>query len=139
MKVRPIISSLKPMCKLIRKFKKHIHSYFVNAMKEMSFGAIFMAFYNEEFGGDKDLKSNICVLKIINQYDRDSMTFLIGAKQIELTVEDVALNFGLPINESDFINNKTCTLKDRGVIKHYFSSIKKITKISIEDALMIFW
>jgi len=30
--------------------------------------------------------------------------------------------------------NKTCTLKDRGVIKHYFRNVK-ITKISIEDAL----
>ena len=31
--------------------------------------------------------------------------------------------------------NKTYTLKDKGAIKHYFSNIKKITKISIEDAL----
>ena len=31
--------------------------------------------------------------------------------------------------------NKTCTLKDKGTIKHYFSNIKKIIKISIEDAL----
>jgi len=36
---------------------------------------------------------------------------------------------------ADFIMNKTCTLKDMGVIKHYSSSIKKITKISIEDVL----
>ena len=31
--------------------------------------------------------------------------------------------------------NKTCTLKDRGMIKHYFSNIKKITKVSIEELL----
>ena len=31
--------------------------------------------------------------------------------------------------------NKTWTLKSKTVIKYYFSSIKKITKISIEDAL----
>ena len=78
---------------------------------------------------DKCLKTNISVLKIVNRYDRDSRTFLIGGKQIEITV------FGLPINESDFIMNKTCTLKDMVVIKHYFPSIKKIKKISIEDAL----
>ena len=53
-------SSLKPMYKLIRKFKNQIQSDFVNAMKETLFGAIFMAFYNEEFGGDKGLKSNMC-------------------------------------------------------------------------------
>ena len=37
-----------------------------------------------------------------------------GDKQIELTVENVALTFGLSINEADFIMNKTCTMKDRG-------------------------
>ena len=31
--------------------------------------------------------------------------------------------------------NKTCTMKDRGVIKHYFPNIKKITKVSIKEAL----
>ena len=104
-------------------------------MKEMPFGAVFMAFYNEKLGGDKGLKSNINILKIVNQYDKNSRSFLIWDKQIEITVKDVALTFGLPINGSDFIMNKTCTLKDRGVIKYYFPSIKKITKISIEDAL----
>ena len=47
----------------------------------------------------------------------------------------MALSFGLPINEADLIMNKTYTLKDKGVIKHYFKNIKKITKISIEEAL----
>ena len=31
--------------------------------------------------------------------------------------------------------NKTYTMKDRGVIKYYFSNIKKIMKVSIEEAL----
>ena len=79
-----------------------------------------MAFYNEEFGTEKGLKSNISVLKIVDQYDRDTRTFIIGGKRIELTLEDVALTFGLPINGADFIMNKTCTVKDRGVIKYYF-------------------
>ena len=134
-KVCPIRSSLKAMCELIKKFKKYIHLDYVNAMKETLCGTIFMAFYVEEFGGDKGLKSNISVLKIVNQYDRDSRTFLIGGKQMKLTVEDVALSFGLPINGADFIMNKTCTLKDMGVIKYYFPCIEKITKISIEDVL----
>jgi len=50
-------------------------------------------------------------------------------------VEDVALTFGLPVNGAALIMNKACTLKDRGVIKHYFKNVKKITKISIEKAL----
>ena len=62
-------SSLKPMCEFIRKFKKYIQADFVNAMKETPFGSIFMAFYNEDFGAEKDLKSNISVLKIVYQYD----------------------------------------------------------------------
>jgi len=45
----------------------------------------------------------------------------------------VALTFSLPINEANFIMNKTCTLKDKGVIKHYFTNVNKITKISIEE------
>ena len=49
-------------------------------MKETSFGPIFMAFYNEEFDIEKGLKSNISVLKIVDQYDRDTRTFLIGDK-----------------------------------------------------------
>jgi len=122
------------MCELIRNFKKHIHPDFVNAMKEMPFGTIFIAFYNEKFGGDKGLKSNISVLKIMDQCDLDSRSFLIGGKWIETTIENVALTFGT-INGADFIMNKTCTLKDRGVIKHYFSNIKKITKIFIEETL----
>ena len=44
-------------------------------MKETPFSTIFMTFYNEKFGGDKGLKSDISVLKIVNQYDRDSRTF----------------------------------------------------------------
>ena len=53
--VRLMRSSLKSMCELIKKFKKHIHLDFVNAMKETPFGAIFMTFYNEKFEGDKGL------------------------------------------------------------------------------------
>ena len=64
-------SSLKPMCEFVRKYKKHIQANFVNAMKETPFGAIFRAFYNEEFGTDKGMKSNINVLKIVDQYDRN--------------------------------------------------------------------
>ena len=72
-------SSLKPICEFIRKYKKHIKTDFVNAMKETLFGAIFIAFYNEEFGANKDMKSNINVLKIVDRYDRESRTFLLGA------------------------------------------------------------
>ena len=79
----------------------------MNAIKETPFGAIFIAFYNEEFGADKDMKSNISVLKIINQYNRESRTFLIVGKKIELTVENVTLTFDLLINGADFIMNKT--------------------------------
>ena len=85
------------MCEFIKKFKKHIQGDFVDAIKKTPFGPIFMAFYNEEFGVEKGLKSNITVLRILDQYDRNTMTFRIGGKQIELTVEDVALTFGLPI------------------------------------------
>ena len=97
-----------------QKIQKHIQSDFVNAMKETLFGAIFIAFYNEEFGADKGMNSNISVLKIVNRYVMESRTFLIGGKLIELTVEDVTLTFGLPVNRADFIMNKTYTLKDRG-------------------------
>ena len=72
-------------------------------MRETPFDLIFMAFYNEKFGGDKSLKSNIILLKIVDQYDRESRSFLIGGKRVELTVEDVALTFRLPSNETDFI------------------------------------
>ena len=54
------------MCEFIRKFKKHIQANFVDAMRETPFGLIFMAFYNEEFGVEKGLKSNISVLKIVD-------------------------------------------------------------------------
>ena len=83
-------------------------------MKETLFGVIFIAIYNEEFGANKGMKSNVSILKIVKQYDRESRTFLIGGKLIELTIEDVALTFDLPINGADFIMNKICTLKDRG-------------------------
>ena len=59
------------MCEIMRAFKKHIQVYFVNAMRETPFSPIFMAFYNEEFGDDKGLKSNISLLKIVDQYDRE--------------------------------------------------------------------
>ena len=41
-----------------------------------------MAFYNEHFGADKGLKLNISVLKIIDQYDRESRNFLIGVNKL---------------------------------------------------------
>jgi len=101
-------------------------------MRETPFGTIYMAFYSEKFRGDKSLKSNISVLKIINQYDRDSKSFQIGGKRIHLTVEDVVLTFGLPINRADFIMNKTRTLKDRGVIKHNFQRLRKSQKYPLK-------
>ena len=57
MKVRPLRSSLKPMCEFIKKFKKYIQADFVEAMNNTPFGPIFMAFYNEQFGAEKGLKS----------------------------------------------------------------------------------
>ena len=53
------------MCEIMRVFKKHIQAYFVNTMRDTPFGPIFMAFYSEKFGGDKGLKSNISLLKIV--------------------------------------------------------------------------
>jgi len=46
----------------------------------------------------------------------DSRCFEIEGKRIQLMVVDVALTFGLPINGADFIMNKTCILKDMGVV-----------------------
>ena len=66
MMVRPLRSSLKPICEFIKKFKKYIQADFLEAMKNTSFGPIFMAFYNEEFGVEKRLKSNIAVLSILD-------------------------------------------------------------------------
>ena len=63
-KIRPFRSSLKSMCELIRRFKKNIHSNFVNAMKDIPFGVIFLAFYNKDFGKERTLKSNTSVPKI---------------------------------------------------------------------------
>ena len=96
--VRPLRSSIKPMCEFMKKFKKYIQADFVEAMKNTPFGPIFMAFYNKDFGDEKSLKSNVAVLRILDQYDRNTRTFTIGGKEIELTVEDVALTFGLPVN-----------------------------------------
>ena len=82
MKVHPTRSSLKSMCEFIRKFKKLIRADFVGAMKETSFGPIFMAFYNEEFGGEKGLKSNISVLKIVDQLIGIQGHLELGAKKL---------------------------------------------------------
>ena len=101
LKIHPMRSSLKPMREIMRVFKKHILADFVNAMRETPFGLIFMAFYNEEFGGD--LKSNISLLKIVDLYDRESRSLLIGGKRVELTIEDVSLTFRLPISGTYFI------------------------------------
>ena len=108
-------------------------------MKNTPFGPTFIAFYNEELGIKKGFKSNISVLKIVDQYDKDSRCFEIEGKRVQLTIEDVSLTFCLIIEGANFIMNKTCTLKDRGVIKHYFRNVKKITKIQLQMLWMIFW
>jgi hypothetical protein len=111
----------------------------VNAMKDTPFGALFMAFYNGDFSDDesKGYKSNVAVLRIVDAYDRDSKTFSIGGKKIQITNEDVALTFGLPLVGDDIIGNKICTEKNQksGFLNFYFKGIKNITKVSIEDAL----
>ena len=116
-----------------------MNSELVNAMKETPFAALFMAFYNGEFSGDeaKGYKSNLVVLRIVDQYDRDSKTFSIGGKKIQITTEDVALTFGLPMVGDEIIANKICTGKNQeaGFIKFYFKHVKNITKVSIEEAL----
>ena len=110
------------------------HSDFINVMKDTLFCPTFMAFYSKQFGIYNGLKFNISVLKIVDQYDRDSRCFEIRGERIQLMIENVVLTFGLPIEGDGFIMNKICTLKDRGVIKYYFRNVKKIIKISIEDA-----
>ena len=65
----------------------------------------------------------------------NSKCFEIGGKWIQITIEDVTLTFGLPIEGDDFIMNKTCTLKGKDFVKHYFKNLKNFTKISIEDTL----
>ena len=52
----------------------------------------------------------------------NSKCFKIWAKKIQITIEDGALTFGLPVEGDNFIMNKTYTLKDRGFVKHYFRS-----------------
>ena len=99
------------MCELFERFKKHINSDLVNTIKETPFGALFMTFYNENFADDesKGKKSNLVVLKIVDAYDRDSKSFSIGRKNIEIITKDVALTFGLPLVGDDIIVNKKCT------------------------------
>ena len=58
----------------------HIHSNFVNAMKNTPFGPTFMTFYNQKFETYKGLKSNVSVLKIVDQYNRNSSCFYTGGK-----------------------------------------------------------
>ena len=50
-------------------------------MKVTLFGALFIAFYNEDFKKDKGSKSTQSVLKIVDWYDRDSKCFDIGGKK----------------------------------------------------------
>ena len=50
----------------------------------------------------------------------------IGGKRIQITLEDIALTFGIPIEGYDFLMNKTCTLKDWGFVKHYFRITKAL-------------
>ena len=45
------------------------------------------------------------------------------------------LTFSLPINGADFIMKRPVQWKKNGVIEHYFPNIKKIAKVSIEEAL----
>jgi len=97
-------------------------------MRDTPFVAIFMVFYNEDFEKDMILKSNTSVLKIIGWYDRDSKCFEIGHKRIQIILQDVALTFSLPIEEDEFIMNKTYTLKDRDFVKHYFRNNEEYHK-----------
>ena len=73
-KVRPLRSSIKPMCEIVKKFKKYIQADFVEEMKNTPFGPIFMAFYNEEFGAEKGLKSNVAVLRILDPVSYTHLT-----------------------------------------------------------------
>ena len=107
-------------------------------MRKTPFGPIFVAFYNEEFDGDKGLKSDIILLKIVDQYDRNSRSFLMGGKWVELTIENVVLTFGLPINGTYFIMNKTCTLKDGGVINTISPKLRRTRKYPLRRHWMIF-
>ena len=51
-----------------KKIQKAHQADFVDAMKETLFDPIFMAFYSEEFGAEKGLKSNVSVLKIVENH-----------------------------------------------------------------------
>ena len=100
-------------------------------MKDTPFGPSFLSFYNEKFETEKGLKSNVSVSKIVDKYNRNLRCFKISGKRIQLTKEDMALTSGLPIEGADFIMNKTYTLKDKGVNKHYFKNYMRTTTLIV--------
>ena len=51
---------------------------------------------------NKRLKSNTGILKILDRYNKNAQYFMIWGRSIKLSIEDVALTFGLPALEVDF-------------------------------------
>jgi len=115
---------LKPTINLIDQLKKKkVHIGYVNVVKETPFGGIFMDFYEQMFGEEnKGLMSNTGITRILDRSDKNAQHFAIRGRSIALSVEDVALKFGLLALGVDLLQNRKCN-KRRGFFKHYFGDI----------------
>ncbi|KAG5564675.1 hypothetical protein RHGRI_000756 [Rhododendron griersonianum] len=93
--------NLQSICRLLKDTKlsdRHIAS-----LKKTPFWLLFEAIMNSKLLSDNCRKYDEVVLKIIQSYEEDSRSFIVGDRQLKLTKEHVKLIFGISCGEVEMV------------------------------------
>ncbi|KAG5558172.1 hypothetical protein RHGRI_008183 [Rhododendron griersonianum] len=93
--------NMQSICRLLKDTKlsdRHIVS-----LKKMPFWLLFEAVMNSKLLSDNCRKYDEVVLKIIQSYEEESRSFIVGDRQLKLTKEHVKLIFGISCGEVEMV------------------------------------
>lgn len=93
--------NLQSICRLLKDTKlsdRHIAS-----LKKTPFWLLFEAIMNSKLLSDNCRKYDEVVLKIIQSYEEESKSFIVGDRQLKLTKEHVKLIFGISCGEVEMV------------------------------------
>ncbi|KAF7140533.1 hypothetical protein RHSIM_Rhsim06G0146100 [Rhododendron simsii] len=93
--------NLQSICRLLKETK--LNDRHIASLKKTPFWLLFEAIMNSKLLSDNCRKYDEVVLRIIQSYEEESRSFIVGDRQLKLTKEHVKLIFGISCGEVEMM------------------------------------
>ncbi|KAF7113249.1 hypothetical protein RHSIM_RhsimUnG0145500 [Rhododendron simsii] len=93
--------NLQSICRLLK--DTELNDQHIASLKKTPFWLLFEAILNRKLLSDNCRKYDEVVLRIIQSYDEQSRSFIVGDRQLKLTKEHVKLIFGISCGEVEML------------------------------------